>query len=48
MELGTLKATDGAFNYDLPEGTDIAQFKSALVWCKQFTVLFAVAPFAPA
>ena len=47
LELGTLKATDGAFNYDLPEGTDIAQFKSALVWCKQFTVLFAVAPLAP-
>lgn len=44
LELGTLKATDGAFNYEVPAGTDISRFKSALVWCKQFAVLFAVAP----
>jgi hypothetical protein len=46
LELGTLKATDGAFGYELPEGTDPADFASAVVWCKQFAVLFAVAPFA--
>jgi len=44
LELGTLKATDGAFGYELPEGTDPLAFKSAVVWCKQFAVLFAVAP----
>ncbi len=44
LELGRLKATDGAFNYDVPPGTDVAQFKSAIVWCKPFSVLFAVAP----
>ena len=44
--LGELKGTDGAFNYDVPAGTDIAQFKSAVVWCRQFAVLFATAPFA--
>ena len=48
LELGTLKATDGAFNYEVPAGTDISRFKSALVWCKQFAVLFAVAPLSPA
>ena len=44
LELGTLKATDGAFGYDLPAGTDPANFGSAVIWCKQFAVLFAVAP----
>jgi hypothetical protein len=44
LELGTLKATDGAFGYELPEGTDPAEFASAVIWCKQFAVLFAVAP----
>lgn len=44
LELGTLKATDGAFNYDVPAGTDMSRFNSAIVWCKQFSVLFAVAP----
>ena len=44
LELGELKATDGAFNYEVPAGTDVSQFKSAVVWCKPFGVLFAVAP----
>lgn len=43
INLGELKATDGAFNYDVPAGTDISQFASAVVWCRQFAVLFAVA-----
>jgi electron transfer DM13 len=44
LELGTLKATDGAFGYELPNGTDPTEFASALVWCRQFAVLVAVAP----
>ncbi len=47
LELGTLKATDGAFGYALPAGTDPAEFKSAIIWCKQFSHLFAVAPLHP-
>jgi hypothetical protein len=43
INLGALKATDGAFNYDIPPGTDITQFASAIVWCRQFATLFAVA-----
>ena len=46
LELGRLKATDGAFGYDLPPGTDPADFASAIIWCKQFSHLFAVAPLA--
>jgi hypothetical protein len=44
LELGRLKATDGSFGYDLPAGVDPARFRSALIWCKQFSHLFAVAP----
>jgi hypothetical protein len=43
INLGELKATDGAFNYDVPPGTDVSQFASAIVWCRQFATLFAVA-----
>ena len=48
INLGGLKATDGAFNYEVPAGTDAARFKSAIVWCRQFSVLFATAPLLPA
>ncbi len=44
LKLGPLRATDGSFNYEVPAGTDIARFRSAIVWCEQFSVLFATAP----
>jgi hypothetical protein len=44
LEVGRLKATDGAFGYALPAGTDPTDFASAIIWCKQFSHLFAVAP----
>ena len=43
VNLGKLKASDGAFNYDVPEGIDISRIKSVIVWCRQFSVLFAAA-----
>ena len=46
LELGRLKATDGSFGYDLPAAADPADYRSAIIWCKQFAHLFAVAPFA--
>ena len=45
INLGALKGTDGAFNYEIPDGVDIADFNSAVVWCRQFEVLFASARF---
>jgi hypothetical protein len=45
LEVGKLKATDGSFGYELPAGTDPARFRSAIIWCKQFSHLFAAAPF---
>lgn len=47
LEVGVLKATDGSFGYDLPDGIDPSRFRSALIWCKQFSHLFAVAAFEP-
>ena len=44
VSLGELKATDGAFNYEVPPELDVSQYESAIVWCKSFSVLFAVAP----
>ena len=43
LNLGRLKATDGAFNYEIPAHIDIASVKSVVVWCRQFSTLFAVA-----
>lgn len=48
LNLGELKGTNGAFNYDIPAGTDISQYQSAIVWCEPFSVLFATATFGPA
>ena len=44
LNLGKLKATDGAFNYTIPSGTDILQFKSVVIWCRLLGIQFAVAP----
>lgn len=48
INLGDLKGTDGAFNYDIPPGTDLSQYQSAIIWCKAFSVLFATATLGPA
>lgn len=43
VELGNLKANIGNQNYDIPQGTDLSKYDTALVWCKQFSVLFGSA-----
>jgi hypothetical protein len=40
LYLGALKATNGSFNYELPGGTPLGEYKSVVVWCRAFTVLF--------
>jgi len=40
LYLGALKATNGSFNYELPAGTPVGDYKSVVVWCRAFTVLF--------
>jgi len=39
LYLGALKATNGSFNYDLPDKTDVTPYKSVVVWCRAFSVL---------
>jgi len=43
VNLGKLKSTSGKQIYAIPEGTDIEQFKFALIWCQQFSALFGKA-----
>ncbi len=43
LELGKLKATDGNQNYAIPAGVDVSAFRSAIIWCEPFRVLFAIA-----
>jgi len=43
IEVAKLKATDGSFNVRLPAGADPAGARSVLIWCKQFSHLFAYA-----
>jgi ribosomal protein L14 len=40
VNLGVLKATEGNVNYTVPAGTDVSEYRYALIWCKQFGVLF--------
>jgi hypothetical protein len=39
LYLGALKATNGSFNYDVPASTDVATYRSVVVWCRAFRVL---------
>ena len=47
VNLGDLKATDGAFNYAIPAELDLDEFRSAVVWCRRFAVLFGHATLTP-
>jgi hypothetical protein len=46
VELGSLKADRGNQNYEVPAGTDVAAARSVVIWCRQFSVLFAAAELA--
>jgi hypothetical protein len=43
VDLGALKGNRGDQNYEIPPGTDLTRFKSAVIWCRRFTVGFGVA-----
>ena len=47
VEIGRLKADKGNQNYPVPAGVDPSSALSVVIWCKQFSVLFATAPLAP-
>src|SRR6266508_3007121 len=37
LELGRLKASEGNQNYRVPDGTDPGDYRSVVIWCKQFS-----------
>ena len=41
VDLGLLKATSGNQNYDVPARAE--NYRTAIIWCKQFGVLFSFA-----
>src|ERR687887_527139 len=43
IDLGRLKANNGNQNYNIPIGTDLSKYNMALIWCKDFSVLFGSA-----
>jgi Electron transfer DM13 len=47
VNLGRLKGNVGNQNYEIPEGTDLSKYDSALIWCQAFSVLFGSAELEP-
>ena len=43
VDLGKLKGNVGSQNYSLPGHLDLSSFRSVVIWCKRFSVGFAVA-----
>jgi len=46
LSLGKLKGNMGNQNYPVPNGTDVSQYGSVVVWCELFGVLFSPASFS--
>lgn len=47
IDLGELKGNQGNQNYAIPAGTDLSRYQSVSIWCRRFSVGFAVAPIGP-
>lgn len=45
LDLGMLKGNVGDQNYDLAPGFDVSPYASAVIYCKEFEVIFSVATF---
>ncbi len=46
LRLGALKGNKGSQSYPIPAGTDLARYRSVVIWCDRFSVGFGVAPLA--
>ncbi|MEM7027248.1 MAG: DM13 domain-containing protein [Pseudomonadota bacterium] len=46
VDLGRLKAFSGSQNYAIPEGININDYQSVVIWCEQFSVLISPANLA--
>ena len=43
LDIGSLKGNKGNQNYDIPADVDLTQFKSVVIYCKPFRVVFSKA-----
>ena len=43
VDLGRLRAFEGAQNYRIPKGVDLSRYKSVVIWCEAFGVLISPA-----
>lgn len=43
VDLGRLKAFKGSQNYPIPDGVDLNDYLSIVIWCEQFNVLISPA-----
>ncbi|GEO16374.1 DM13 domain-containing protein [Microvirga aerophila] len=43
VDLGPLRAFKGSQRYAVPNGVDLAQFDSVIIWCREFSVLISPA-----
>ncbi|MGH2691388.1 MAG: DM13 domain-containing protein [Actinomycetota bacterium] len=46
IDLGPLKGNVGNQNYEIPPDVDLAEYSTAVVWCRRFEVGFAAATLA--
>lgn len=47
IDLGPIKGTEGNINYPVPKGIDVSEYRYALTWCEDFSVLFNSADLSP-
>jgi hypothetical protein len=45
VSLGPLQSPEGAQTYEIPADVDASAYGSVVIWCEDFSVLFAVASF---
>jgi hypothetical protein len=44
LDLGGLKGNQGNQNYPVPSGAALAEYRSVVIWCNRFDVVFGSAP----
>jgi hypothetical protein len=48
VDLGGLRSFKGSQRYPIPEGVNLADYPSLIIWCERFSVLISPADLAPA
>jgi len=48
VDLGGLRAFEGSQRYPIPDGVNLADYPSLVIWCERFSVLISPADLAPA